>query len=62
MWLTSCVSHNGNDSARVIGQKFQNAREAAKDMMDKGGVGALMSASGNSSYAFPSNVIIMSCR
>lgn len=62
MWLTSCVSYNGNDSARVMGQKFENAREAAKDMMDKGGDGASMSASGNSSYAFPINVIIMSFR
>ncbi|PPE02188.1 hypothetical protein GOBAR_DD00786 [Gossypium barbadense] len=51
MWLkTSCASYNGNDSARVMGQKFENAREAAKDMMDKGGDGASMSASA-SNYA-----------
>ncbi|KAG8474621.1 hypothetical protein CXB51_031216 [Gossypium anomalum] len=49
-WLTSCVSYIGNDSARVMGQKFENAREAAKDMMDKGGDGASMSASA-SNYA-----------
>ncbi|MBA0620158.1 hypothetical protein Godav_005924 [Gossypium davidsonii] len=40
------LSDSGLDNFLVVmGQKFENAREAAKDMMDKGGDGASMSAS-----------------
>ncbi|KAH1072822.1 hypothetical protein J1N35_025150 [Gossypium stocksii] len=40
------LSDSGLDNFLVVmGQKFENAREAAKDMMDKGGDGTSMSAS-----------------